>query len=160
MKNEELEVNTFDFARNIAIRALGPRAKSRLEITQLLKKKNVEDEIITTVCDDLELHGYLNDLDFAQQWAESRARHKRVAKKIIEGELRSKGISQEFISEALADISTDGEYEMAKEVALKKYNSIAHLEKDVIYRRLQSLLSRKGYELGTISRVIKELVNQ
>ena len=159
MKTNEVEAIDFDYARNIAIRALGPRARSRMEIVQLLRKKNVEDEIVATVCDDLELHGYLNDLDFAHQWVESRTRQKKIAKKIIESELRGKGISREFISEALADISTDGEYEMAKELAEKKFRTIAHLDKDVIYRRLQSLLSRKGYEMGTISRVIKELIN-
>ena len=159
MKTNEVEVNDFEYARNIAIRALGPRARSRMEITQLLRKKNVDDEIVATVCDDLELHGYLNDLDFAKQWVESRTRQKKVAKKIIESELRTKGINLEFISEAIADISTDGEYEMAKELAEKKFRSIAHLDKDVIYRRLHSLLSRKGYEMGTITRVIKDLIN-
>ena len=159
MKTNEAEAIDFDYARDIAIRALGPRARSRMEITQLLRKKNVEDEIVTTVCDDLELHGYLNDLDFAIQWVESRARQKKVAKKIIESELRSKGINQEFISESLATISTDGEYEMGMELAAKRFRSIAHLDKDVIYRRLQSMLARKGYEMGTISRVLKEIIN-
>jgi len=159
MKTNEVGEIDFDYARDIAIRALGPRARSRMEITHLLRKRNVEDEIVATVCDDLELHGYLNDLDFAHQWVESRTRQKKIAKKIIESELRTKGISQEFIAEAIANISTDGEYEMAKELAEKKLRGIAHLEKDVIYRRLQSLLSRKGYEMGTISRVIKDLIN-
>ena len=154
--NEEVEIS-YEHAKNIALRALGPRARSRKEIVELLKSKKVSDSTINFICEDLEIYGYINDLDFANQWVDSRTRKKKVSKKIIERELFLKGIDKEFIAQALADISDDSEFEMAHEIASKKYSSISHLGSDVIYRRLHSLLARKGYDMSTITKVIKSL---
>ena len=52
----------------------------------------------------LELQGLLNDLEFARLWSESRQRQKKLSKRIIGQELRTKGVSQDIIDEVISDI--------------------------------------------------------
>jgi regulatory protein len=157
-ENSAVEVDHFTFAREVALRALGPRAKSRSEILDLLKKKNVDNEIAASVCDDLELHGYLNDLDFANQWVASRMRQKRASKTVIAGELRQKGVASDFIKEALLVMTDEMEYSLAQQTAEKKYRSISHEDPKVIKQKLAGLLARKGFSSSISVKVISELL--
>jgi regulatory protein len=99
----------------------------------------------------------VNDREFALAWATSRHNHKKLSKRIIAGELRQKGVLQEQIDEALDGIDDESEYRAAFELAFKKFNSISRLEPEVQIRRIQSLLARKGFGFGVISRVLREL---
>ena len=150
----------FSFARDLALRALGPRAKSRSEILELLKKKNVDSEIAASVCDDLEIHGFLNDLDFAHQWVESRIRQKKSSKLIIANELKTKGIDPQFISEALSHISEEQQLELAFQIASKKYRQISHLATQEIKEKIGALLARKGYPYSATAKVMEKLLEK
>ena len=71
--------------------------------------------------------------------------------------MRSRGVDQNSIDEALDEIDDEDEYRMAFSLAMKKYSTISRLEADVQVRRIQSLLQRKGFGFGIIGRVIREL---
>jgi regulatory protein len=101
--------------------------------------------------------GLVNDLEFAKAWATSRHDFKKISKRIIAGELRQKGVLQEQIDEALDSIDDESEYRSAFELGFKKYNTMSRLAPDVQVRRIQSLLARKGFGFGIITRVLKEL---
>jgi len=141
-----------------ALYALAPRAKSRAELHAHLKKRGVEDEIASSVLDDLELQGLLNDLEFAQIWSESRQRQKKLSKRVIAQELRVKGDSQDIIDETIEKIDDEDEYKIAFELASRKYRSCSHLDQEVIYRRISGLLSRKGYNHSITGRIMRELL--
>jgi hypothetical protein len=94
---EELESDPYSVAQTIALMALGRRAKSRGELLTLLKKRGIEEEVANAVLFRLQEQGFINDYEFARYWSESRQRTKKVSKRIIAGELRSKGIADEII---------------------------------------------------------------
>ena len=71
--------------------------------------------------------------------------------------MRSRGVDQNSISEALDEIDDEDEYRMAFSLAMKKYSTMSRLEADVQVRRIQSLLQRKGFGFEIIGRVIREL---
>jgi len=142
---------------SIALYALAPRAKSRDELFKQLLKRGVDSEIANSVLDSLELQGLLNDLEFAKLWSESRQRAKKLSKRVIAGELRSKGVSQDIINEVIDDIDDESEYSQAFSLAQRKYNAISHLDPEVIYRRISGLLMRKGYSHGVCARIMREL---
>ena len=142
---------------SIALYALAPRAKSRDELFKQLLKRGVDSEIANSVLDSLELQGLLNDLEFAKLWSESRQRAKKLSKRVIAGELRSKGVSQDIINEVIYDIDDESEYSQALSLAQRKYNAISHLDPEVIYRRISGLLMRKGYGHGVCARIMREL---
>jgi len=118
----------------------------------------VEDDVASAVLDELELQGLLNDLEFAQIWSESRQRQKKLSKRVIAQELRVKGVSQDIIEETIEKIDDEDEYQMAYNLAERKYRSCAHLEQEVIYRRVSGLLSRKGFSHTITGRIMRELL--
>jgi regulatory protein len=142
---------------SIALYALAPRAKSRDELFKHLLKRGVERENANAVLDSLELQGLLNDLEFAKLWRESRQRTKKLSKRVIAAELRTKGVSQDIITEVIEDIDDEDEYQQAFLLAERKYKSIAHLDPELIYRRVSGLLVRKGYGHGICARIMREL---
>ncbi|MEY4009000.1 MAG: hypothetical protein RL232_527 [Actinomycetota bacterium] len=105
----------------------------------------------------MELQGLLNDLEFAKLWSESRQRAKKLSKRVIAGELRTKGVSQDIINEVIEGIDDESEYNQAFLLAERKYKSIAHLDPEVVYRRISGLLARKGYGHGVCARIMREL---
>ena len=133
------------------------RAKSKGELLAHLKSRGIEDDVAQAVIFRLQESGLINDRDFALAWASSRHSHKKLSKRIIAGELRQKGVTQEQIDEALDGIDDESEYRAAFELGFKKFNTMSRLEPDVQIRRIQSLLARKGFSFGVISRVLREL---
>ena len=154
---EEVESDPYQVAQTIALIALGRRAKSRGELFTLLKKRGTPEDIANAVLFRLQEQGFVNDREFARYWVESRQRTKKVSRRIIVGELRSKGIVDEIIDEAMRDISDEDEFTIALDFASKKSSSLAKLENPVAYRRLHGALSRRGFSGSIISRVLAEL---
>ena len=99
----------------------------------------------------------INDAEFAKAWTQSRHTSKKLSKRIIAGELRTRGVDQSSIDVALDEIDDESEYRTAFSLGMKKYNTMSRLEPEVQIRRIQSLLQRKGFSFPTIARVIREL---
>ena len=101
---EEVESDPYSVATTIALSALGRRARSRGELFTLLKKRGATEEVANAVLFRLQEQGFVNDYEFARYWSESRQRTKKLARRIIISELRSKGISDEIIEWITSDI--------------------------------------------------------
>ena len=151
------EADPYSIAYTIALNALVARAKSKGELVAHLKKRGVEPEVAEATIFRLQEAGLVNDEEFARAWTQSRHSAKKLSKRIIAGELRTRGVDQNSIDNALDEIDDEAEYQMAFGLAMKKYNTMSRLEPDVLVRRIQSLLQRKGFTFGVIGRVIREL---
>jgi regulatory protein len=158
LPGDESTLDPYSDAMTIALYALAPRAKSRAELHAHLVKRGTEVSIASAVLDTLELQGMVNDLEFARIWSESRVRQKKLSKRVIAQELRAKGVSQDIIDEVIHEIDDDSEYQMAFDLAERKYRSCSHLETPVIYRRIQSVLARKGFGHAVSERIMRELL--
>jgi len=101
LNKAELKSDPYSEAISIALYALAPRAKSRDELYKHLIKRGVDADIANAALDSLELQGLLNDLEFAKLWTESRQRAKKLSKRVIATELRTKGVSQDIINEVI-----------------------------------------------------------
>ena len=133
------------------------RAKSKGELLAHLKKRGVEDEVASATIYKLMQNGLINDAEFAKAWTQSRHNAKKLSKRIIAGELRTRGVDQSAIDEALDEIDDESEYRTAFSLAMKKYSTMSRMEPEVQIRRIQSLLQRKGFGFGVIGRVLREL---
>ena len=151
------EADPYSIANTIALNALVARAKSKGELLAHLKKRGVEDEVAQATIFRLQENGLINDSEFAKAWTQSRHTSKKLSKRIIAGELRTRGVDQSSIDEALDEIDDESEYRTAFSLGMKKYNTMSRLEPEVQIRRIQSLLQRKGFSFPTIARVIREL---
>lgn len=82
---------------------------------------------------------------FARVFTNSRIRGKGLAKSAIARELREKGVDQDIIEVALEELDSESDLARATELAINRVRRMAHLEKNVIQRRLGGFLARKGY---------------
>ena len=151
------DADPYSIAYTIALNALVARAKSKGELLAHLKKRGIEDDVAQATIFKLTDNGLINDTEFAKAWTQSRHNAKNLSKRIIAGELRTRGVDQLAIDEALDEIDDESEYRTAFSLAMKKYATMSRLEPDVQVRRIQSLLQRKGFGFSTIGRVIREL---
>jgi regulatory protein len=151
------EADPYSMANTIALNALVARAKSKGELLAHLKKRGVEDDVAQATIFRLQESGLINDEEFAKAWTQSRHTSKKLSKRIIAGELRTRGVDQSSIDLALDEIDDESEYRTAFSLGMKKYNTMSRLEPEVQIRRIQSLLQRKGFSFPTIARVIREL---
>jgi regulatory protein len=157
VRSAELEEKTFVRAKNAAYRLLTYRPRSRAELIQKLQDKEFDQAVIEAVVADLVRLGYVNDRQFAEQWASSRVRLRAFGRRRIELELRNKGVERETISEALAAVfGAEPELGTAISAAEKKLNTMRSADRETRRRRLAGFLERKGYSFEIIRRVINE----
>jgi len=156
MRNAELEKKTLTRAKNTAYRFLTYRPRSRAEINRKLQDKEFEDAIIEAVLLDLERLGYVNDQQFAVQWATGRVRLRGFGRRRIEQELKSKGVGLDIIAETLREVSgADADIETAKKTVERKLPSMQALDRETRRRRLAGFLERKGFSFEIIHSVLK-----
>ena len=76
---------------------------------------------------------------------------------MIADELRGKGVSAEIIEIVTAEIDQDVEYAIALELATRKQRPIAHLENQVIRRRVHGALAHRGFSMRISSAVMPDI---
>lgn len=143
-------------ARKILLDQLTGRARSRKELADKLSAKNVPDEIASRLLDRFEEVGLVDDEAFARAWIASRQPGKGLAGRALAQELRRKGIEDDVVREAVAEIDPDDEEQAARALVRKKMRSMARLDRDTATRRLVGLLARKGYGSGMAFAVVRE----
>jgi regulatory protein len=154
MDHDEKEIKQ---AKNSAYRYLAIRPRSRAEVEQRLTDRGFPPGIVRSVIEHLFRLGYLNDAQFARDWAASRVRTRGYGRRRVEQELRQKGIVREIISEVLAGLFEDSsELEIARREAEKKLKGLARYEPEVRRRRLAGHLERKGFPPDIIRQIIFE----
>jgi regulatory protein len=145
-------------ARNTAYRLLTYRARSRKELEEKLKDREFSDAVIEEVVAGLTRLGYINDREFARQWAAGRIRLRGFGRRRIEQELRNKGISRDVIRETLCAVFEDSpEADIAQQEAEKKLRSLARFAPEVRRRRLAGHLERRGFPSETIYNVLRRV---
>ncbi|MDF3048987.1 MAG: Regulatory protein recX [Pseudonocardia sp.] len=146
-------------AREICLRLLTDRARTRQELADALARKGVPAEAAAAVLDRFDEVRLIDDAAFAGQWVRSRHRHRGLGRRAIANELRRKGVADEVAGEALAEIDTESEDRRARELVDRKLRSLTIATTDqrtAAARRLVGMLARKGYSAGTAYRVVRE----
>lgn len=149
-------------ANNYALNLLSYRARSKKEIIDKMKQYGYEDNNIEITIEMLEKYEYINDYEFAKLLIKDKQNFKKAGKILLKQELFKKGIDKNIIEEVIRDnTDEESEYEMALELAKKKLNSsYKNDEKQAQYRKLYSLLQRKGYGGSLVGKVVKEVLGE
>ncbi|MGV0742309.1 recombination regulator RecX [Mycolicibacterium sp. XJ870] len=134
-------------AKNVCLRLLTVRARTRAELEGQLTKRGYPDEVSATVLDRLTDVGLIDDEDFAEQWVRSRQANAGKGKRALAVELRKKGVDKEVIDAALADIDAGAERERAEQLVRDKLRRERLTDDDElrVTRRLVGMLARRGY---------------
>lgn len=105
------------------------------------------DDVSATVLDRLSQVGLVDDVDFAEQWVRSRRVNAGKGKRALAAELRNKGVDNEVITAALADIDAGAERQRAEQLVRDKLRRERFGDDDdtKLTRRLVGMLARRGY---------------
>ena len=134
---------SYPFAMEKAVALLAMRPRTQQEIADALRKNAYPERTIARVMARLDEAGYINDSDFAEQWAASRT-NKGMGSRRIRMELRRKGVGSEAIDEALSAIDEDDLLSGALKAA-RKAASGKDLFDPKDRQKILAALARRGY---------------
>lgn len=150
------EADPESVARKILLDQLTGRARTRSELADKLRQRNVPEDIARRLLDRFEEVGLINDEAFAQDWIAQRQSGRGLARRALALELKRKGLDDDVARTALDDIDPEDELEAAREQVRRKLRSVRGLEPEKATRRLVGMLARKGHSAGTAYRVVRE----
>ena len=145
-------------ARDYALNLLTYRPRSCQEIRNKLKGRDYDEKVVEEVINRLRELDLLDDTRFAYSWAESRLLNKPMGRRLLEQELRRKGIGKEIIEEVSRHtFDKHDEEELAFALAEKRLKTCLKADKQTRKRRLYSYLGRRGFPPDVISQVLQKL---
>ncbi len=144
-------------AREVVLRLLTVRARSRAELATALAKRDVPGEVAERVLDRMGDVGLVDDAAFAEGWVAARQQRRHMSSRALRHELRQKGVHAEQVEEALAAVEPEDEHAAALALVEKKLRSMSGLEPHVRRRRLAGALARKGFGSGVVMQVLAEV---
>ena len=125
------------------------RPRSIRELRDYLYRKKAEPEQITSITEEFENRGYINDRTFAEWLIDMRTRGGKSAR-AIQNELMKKGVNREIISETVPKDS-DQERQLLKELIEKKQR-LSRYKNDEM--KLKQYLLRHGFSYDDIKAVL------
>ncbi|MFF1814494.1 recombination regulator RecX [Streptomyces sp. NPDC058251] len=147
-------------ARAICLRLLTGTPRTRKQLADALRKREIPDDVADEVLSRFEEVGLINDGAFADAWVESRHHGRGLARRALARELRTKGVDSTLIDEAVGQLDSEQEEATARELVARKLRSTRDLDRDKRLRRLAGMLARKGYSEGMALRVVRQALEE
>ena len=133
-------------ARALCLRLLTARARTRAELSGQLAKRGYPDDVSGRVLNRLAAVGLVDDVDFAQQWVESRRSSTGKGRRALAAELHTKGVDNDVITAVLGGIDAGAERDRAEQlVRAKLWRETLSQDDTRVSRRLVAMLARRGY---------------
>ena len=159
-EQEESSGDPVERARAICLRLLTGTPRTRKQLADALRKREIPHEAAEEVLSRFEEVGLINDSAFADAWVESRHHGRGLARRALAQELRTKGVDSTLIDAAVSQLDSEQEEETARELVARKLRSTRGLDRDKRLRRLAGMLARKGYSEGMALRVVRQALEE
>lgn len=127
-------------AFDLAVRLLGLRPHSELELRQKLRRKGCEADAVDDALARARRLGYLDDAAFARALVAHRSRTRGPA--VVAAELAAKGINRGLARDALGVVDHASQVEAARRLAARN----SHADRQVVAARLL----RRGFATDVI----------
>ena len=147
-------------ARAICLRLLTGTPRTRRQLADALRKREIPDDVAEAVLSRFEEVGLIDDGAFANAWVESRHHGRGLARRALAQELRTKGVDTALIDEAVGRLDAEREEDTARELVARKLRATRGLDRDRRIRRLAGMLARKGYSQGLALRVVRQALEE
>ncbi|CAM5250116.1 recombination regulator RecX [Streptomyces fumanus] len=147
-------------ARAICLRLLTGTPRTRKQLADALRKREIPDDAAEEVLSRFEEVGLIDDSAFADAWVESRHHGRGLARRALARELRTKGVDSTLIDAAVSQLDSEQEEATARELVGRKLRSTRGLDRDKRLRRLAGMLARKGYSEGMALRVVRQALEE
>lgn len=155
-RDDEPEPDPYSVTRAICLKLLTQRARTRVELAQALRKRNVSDEVAASVLDRFSELGLINDVAFAETYAASRRSDRGLSARAIASELRQRGVADATVRDAIAGMDPAAEEQDARSFVERRLRTMTNLAPEVQTRRLVGQLARRGYSAGLAYRVVRD----
>lgn len=126
------------------------RPRSQKEFRDYLYRKKLDSNEAESWLTEFQRKGYQNDKSFSKWWVEQR-RNKKRSSKFIRSELKTKGVQNDLIDEAINESVIDDKLAL-KELIIK----IRSKPKFQDEKKLLEYLMRQGYGYSLIKEVLAE----
>jgi regulatory protein len=150
LKEADLSQKCFGAALNY----LSYRPRSEAEIRQRLHRRGFNDDVVDKVIIGLKERKLVDDVAFAQYWRDNRLSFRPRSRRLINLELRQKGVTTEIASEVVEGLDDES---AAYEVGLKKARTLSGLDYREFHRYLADHLRRRGFDYETIHAAVTRL---
>jgi regulatory protein len=142
-------------AYDVAVRYLGPRARSIAEIRRHLRSKRFDDAAIDAATDKLRAQRYVDDEAFARYWVEQRDEHRPRGERAIVSELMQKGVARDVIELVLGERDPDSEVKRARDVIRRPITRWMSMDGNERKRKIHQFLAARGFSYDVIEQVIE-----
>ena len=116
--------------------------KTEKQIRDYLQKKGYVEAVINYVVEKMRGYNFLNDTSYAEDYVQELS--KKKGGKLIQMELRKRGVSEEAIQEALSGLSQEEQIASAKQI-LEKYMRYKEQDQATLMKAFRYLLG-KGFD--------------
>ncbi|CAM5630275.1 Regulatory protein RecX [Streptomyces fumanus] len=110
-------------ARAICLRLLAGTPRTRKQLADALRKREIPDDAAEEVLSRFEEVGLIDDSAFADAWVESRHHGRGLARRALARELRTKGVDSTLIDAAVSQLDSEQEEATARELVGRKLRS-------------------------------------
>lgn len=142
-------------AKEAAFHLLKYRQRSKSEMHQRLKQKKFSESVVETTITELEAKKYLNDTDFARQFAQDQLVRKNIGPLRLRAELNKKQVPEKIINSVIDEIYKEHDvYELAASAAEKKLTTMRNDDRESKYRKITGYLARRGFSWDVINNVL------
>ena len=131
------------------------RPRSEKEVKDWFRRRKVHESLHKDLFDRLNRLELVDDKKFAAWWVEQRQTFKPKSLRILNNELRIKGIKKETIEEVLGSIKVDEE-KIARELLAKRSYRWKALPARDAKQKAYEYLSRKGFGWEIIKKTVDQ----
>lgn len=143
-----------DSAMSVALRYLAARPRSERELRTRLHQRKIGEAVIDRTVEQLSAKGLLDDFTFAQYWVDQRVTFRPRSRRMLEMELRQKGVDGSAIEDAILDMDDEAE---AYRAAQRRARSLPTDDFDSFFKKLVDHLGRRGFGYGTAAKTARGL---
>lgn len=134
-----------------ALRFIGYRERSEVEVQQYLKDQKLPEETADEILARLRNNGLVNDQRFAQTWVENRTEFRPRSRRALAYELKQKGIDNESIQSALEEVDDET---LAYEAAVKQARKYTSLDWPDFRQKMYAFLGRRGFSFSNATQAV------
>lgn len=140
-----------------ALKILSLRPHSKQEVINFLRKKTKDDTLINQTIEKLEKAKLIDDEAFANWYIESRSRTRPRGQRLLELELKQKGVNIETMNDHR--MTTNDEIALAKKALEKKTQLWSKLPERDFNQKAWRFLMTRGFSSSVVAQVIKKRYN-
>lgn len=142
---------------NIALKMLSTKNRSYKELVEALKKKELNPESATSAVDILVRQGYVNDKTYAKYFVHDQVLLTNNGPFKIRKLLEEKGVSSNYIEEALQDFKIKDQEEKIKKLINRQVKSNTNKSSMMLRKKIGDYLNDMGYSYNIYEKYLSSI---